>query len=689
MRHRRSICVGILTVFFVLAAGRLAPALENWPPIVEAEKVLKDCPQQPGAPAIYLYREELQDDDADITTVYRRLKILTSAGKDYANIEIPFRKGWTRVDGLKARVVRPDGVAREFTGQVFEKTAVRFGGFKMTIQTFALPDVEVGSIIDYRYKIVPDYDWSSANDSEGVLDSMERRWAKPEEGGINTKGEILALPAGSINIQERLFTRRAKFAYTPMVKYIGYIFGPFMRLNWVARNMAEVQPKKVGNRLEFELENILAFETEEFMPPEDAERMAVDFYFCDRRIKTPEEYWKREAKSWQDAAEKFVGSSTDVAAESQKLISGVSDPIAKLKVLYERAQKIQNLSYDKTMTRRRRKELKIKDNRDASDVLKHNYGLRSDITRTFVAMARGAGFQAEVVRVAARDDKLFFKNLLSLYRQLDTELALVNINGIDKLLDPATPFCPLGLTRWSCTGAVFLRPSETPPAFAYTPVFPPDMALTQREIVLQLDLEGNLTGTAKVTFRGLEALVRRIRHVNDDQVEVKKDLETELAAILPAGAKVSLKKVENMANNTDTACADFEISVPGLATAAGQRILLPVSPLLGGGQHPFRHGQRKYRVFFPFPHREFDDIVVTLPPEMKVETTPAARKNAQESFSYSLVCVVENGAKIHVQRDLVVRNSFFPVEQYPSLKAFFDQVRAGDEEQIVLSMTKK
>jgi hypothetical protein len=61
----------------------------------------------------------------------------------------------------------------------------------------------------------------------------------------------------------------------------------------------------------------------------------------------------------------------------------------------------------------------------------------------------------------------------------------------------------------------------------------------------------------------------------------------------------------------------------------------------------------------------------------------------QDNFEYSLVCVVENGTKFHAQRDLVVKKSFFPVAQYAAVKAFFDQVRAGDEEQVVLAAEKK
>jgi hypothetical protein len=76
----------------------------------------------------------------------------------------------TKITDLMARVVRPDGTSVPFAGRVFEKTVLRTGQIKVTVKTFALPDVEVGSIVDYRYKIVPDNAKSSTKGLEALED---------------------------------------------------------------------------------------------------------------------------------------------------------------------------------------------------------------------------------------------------------------------------------------------------------------------------------------------------------------------------------------------------------------------------------------------------------------------------------------------------------------------------------------
>jgi hypothetical protein len=688
MPNRNSLVQGMLALMLLSGLRLPAAARTDWPPITEEEKSMKDCAQQPGAAAIYLYREEIMDAESYVFSVFRRLKILTPAGREYGNIEISYFKGWTKVQDFEARLIPPDGGPRPFTGQVFEKTALRAGGLRMTVKTAALPNVEPGCIIDYRYKIVADSGGGGSRDSEEIFDNLQLRRGKPQEGGEIFGREILSLPAETWEVQSKLFTRKAKFAFAPS-PYAGYLFKGFWRLGWFSQRIAGVKPKMQGGRLELEAEDIPAFEKEEFMTPEEIERMSVEVFYCDRRLKNADEYWKRECKTWQEGVEDFLGSPRKLSTESSMLVDKTAAPIENLKKLYARAQRIRNLSYEKPMTRKQRKDQKIKDNHKVADVLERDYGLRSDITRAFVALARAAGFEAEVVRVVNRDDKIFQPNLPTFYDQFDGELALVKLDNREVVCDPATPFCPLGLVHWSRSNTTAVRRSDSPPAFIVTPALPPDMALTQREIALELDLQGNLKGTVKVTFQGQDGLIRRLKHLESDEAEKKKDLEAELTAILPVGATVTLKKLENMANDNPSVFATYEVAVPGIVTTAGKRMLLPVSPLLGDPEHPFSHAQRKYPVYFPYPHREFNDIIITLPQGVSVESSPASRRNQQEFADYSLVCVAEGTQRLHAQRDLIIKKSLFSLEQYRSLKGFFDDVRASDEQQVVLSTEKR
>ncbi len=688
-RSRRALpaAFALMTILAVPAPGRRAVAQEpSWPPIMTADSEMKDCPHQPGAPAVILYREEITDVTTRTTSVFRRLKILTDAGLDRANIEIPYIAGYSEIAGIEARVVPPEGPAREFGGQIFEKTALRVRKMRVAVKTFALPDVEVGSIIDTRYEVRHRKSGSSAKEKlDEILTGLGELEARPEEGGFTERKEPRAIAIGRWRVQEDLFTKKAKFAYTNKMTLIQFLLSGGWRLAWASVGMPTGAPRIGLASAQLEVSDIPAFDAEDYMIPEEMLRMSVDLFYIHGLVENGEEFWKLESADWQKGVERFMGKPAKLEGRTRGIVGDATEPLDRLKRIYASVQGLRHLSYEKGLTRAERKERKIKDNRSVADVLERGYGLRSDVTRTFVALARAAGFAAEVIRVAACDNKLFRKDYLSFSEQLDSELALVEVGGRNYLLDPATPFCPFGLAHWSRTNTTAVRFSDAPPAFFTTPHFPPDMALTQREVALDLEPGGGLRGSVKTTYTGQEALVRRLDNLGSDDTTRKEAFEKEMTDILPAGSAATLTKVEDIDRSAPALIVRYDIVIPGLGTSAGDRTLLPVSPLLGPGRYPFRHAERRHSVYFPYPFREFDDIVITLPEGLAVEVRPEPRKNQDDFSSYSLACALVAPNKLHIQRDLVVKKIFHPVERYAALKAFFDTARSVDEGQIVLT----
>ena len=110
-------------------------------------------PKAPGAPAIILFRQVDRDDRGHTAheDVYFRIKILTEEGRKYGDIEIPFYKEMGSVVNIHARTIEPDGTIVEFTGKAFDKSIAKARGFKYLAKTFTLPDVRVGSILEYYY----------------------------------------------------------------------------------------------------------------------------------------------------------------------------------------------------------------------------------------------------------------------------------------------------------------------------------------------------------------------------------------------------------------------------------------------------------------------------------------------------------------------------------------------------------
>lgn len=130
------------------------PALahaDSWTAPTPDELNMTAAAEAPGAPAIYLNREEITDDQMHMWRKYARIKVLTEGGKDYANVEVgqynSVENGGYNIEAVAGRTIHPDGTIVPFTGKPYEKLIEKGRGFKEVAKVFTLPSVEVGSIM--------------------------------------------------------------------------------------------------------------------------------------------------------------------------------------------------------------------------------------------------------------------------------------------------------------------------------------------------------------------------------------------------------------------------------------------------------------------------------------------------------------------------------------------------------------
>ena len=142
----------ILLSSFVLSlvAVPMTHAQEFGPPSPD-ELAITSVPEQPGAPAVVLSHEEICDDDLHYCSVYQRIKILTDAGiQKYSDVSLYSYRGRS-VSEVRARTIHADGKIINFEGKPFDKIVYKGHGARINIKSFSVPDVQVGSIIEYRY----------------------------------------------------------------------------------------------------------------------------------------------------------------------------------------------------------------------------------------------------------------------------------------------------------------------------------------------------------------------------------------------------------------------------------------------------------------------------------------------------------------------------------------------------------
>jgi hypothetical protein len=129
--------------------------------------------------------------------------------------------------------------------------------------------------------------------------------------------------------------------------------------------------------------------------------------------------------------------------------------------------------------------------------------------------------------------------------------------------------------------------------------------------------------------------------------------------------------------------AEFHLRVPGWVSGAGKRAVMPVGLFTAAEKRLFEHANRLQPIYFEYPFEKLDDVSIELPAGWQVASVPPAKNQDGHIVSYTLKAEDDKGV-LHVARRLNVDFLFLETKYYGALRTFFQVVRTGDEEQIVL-----
>ena len=640
----------------------------DFPAVNPDDLKMTGIPEQPGAAAVILDREETDDDLLNEHTVYERVKILTDAGREYANVEIPYsRRGFT-VGGISGQTVHSDGKVIPFEGKPFDKTVIKGGGVKVNVKTFTLPDVEVGSVIDYRYALRYD--------------------------------DRMLLPP-TWEVQTDLFQRKAYFKFIPFQNhggmYITLAHGQIATgINWypVLGNKAlpVLHQNPLGSGIgavgqvsmwvDMKEENVPALVEEPFMAPTSMMRWRVYFYYQESR--DMDEYWKAQGKFWNKDVESFVERNRGVDAAVAQAVTPSDTPEQKVRKLYAFVASLENQDYVPDRSKQENKVLEIKENKGAEDVLANRSGTHDELNRLFVSLVRAAGIPASMIWVPDRSREIFMKPYLST-NQFDAEIAIVQLAGKDLFLDPGTKFCPYGVLDWRYSAVGGLRQSPKGAEFGETALPEYRQAVVTRMAVLSLDGSGAAHGQVALVFKGLQAMFKRQEGGKTDDAGRKKLLEDDLREILPGNSEITLDKQPDWNDQESPLIASFHVSIP-LAIASGKRLLLPQHLFQFSERARFSSAQRINPVYFHFPWQEADEVHLTLPPGVEVESLAPDDTVKLDYALYQVRQKQEAPGKISSRRDFIMVGMAFPQDHYSEVKGFFDKVKSDDDQQALLKV---
>src|SRR5258708_10291313 len=205
----------------------------------------------------------------------------------------------------------------------------------------------------------------------------------------------------------------------------------------------------------------------------------------------------------------------------------------------------------------------------------------------------------------------------------------------------------------------------------------------ERQAELRLTDAGSLEGKLTVTFTGLEALWRRIEERNEDDAYRKKFLEDEVKEYAPVGVDVELTNQPDWKSSSDRLIAEFDLKIPGWVSNAGHRDLVPVGLFGRTERRVFERETRVHPIYFSFPAQKVDQVTIQLPLGWQVSSLPTDQGRDAKACVYSLKAENKNGV-VRVVCSLDLKFLLTETKYYPALRSFFQAVRTGDDQQIVL-----
>jgi hypothetical protein len=648
-----------LPAFLLLAATTIGFGLEDWRPVTQEEKDMKQSDIDPEAGAEVLFKEIKQNDLIEMrgseVTTYVRIKVFNDKGVEKVkNVEIQTLSG-DDVKDIAARVTKPDGSIVNYTpdrlssNDLIKVHTAAFEDWQVVSRSFTIPGVVPGAIVEYQ-------------------------WHETEYNRI-----------GSFRDLSTSFP----------TKTVSYQFKPFTGIPYFVSSFKVPDGVKPGDSGFFvaEVHNIGARPDDPFLPayygvcPWVGNRYAyIADYYQHGEIKdndNPKDYWDNWSKVLHDNVGKYIyGTSRTVSAKAKELSTGISDPMERLHKFYDYcATEIVHTPMNKTY------ECMFvlmgdlaKDKRgDASDTIANKKGDEFDIDMLFASLAKANGFEVAVARCNDRMHADWSANCLIEETIPDWAVA-VKVGKEWKFFQPGRAYVPFGMLQAGNEGTAAIVGNHKAAEVVTTQYAHSNESLLTRNGEFTLSKDGTLQGKVHMRYTGHKAQALKNDYASLSPQKRDEKLKADLHMLMPA-ADISNIEFKNIADPLADVDVSYEVTVPGYAEATQKRIFVQPDYFGKGAKPMFLRESRKFDVRFPYTWEEHDSVKITYPDNFTVEDgqMPADLLDLP-TFAYKahLVKDAANHQLVYT-REMKVNVRDVMLNFYKDLKAIFDAINNEDQ----------
>jgi len=642
-----------LFLFFAFFQSSFAQNIE-WRDVTAGELALKTSKVVPNSDAEYIFREMNIEyaDSRRVNKYYFRIKIFTEKGRnDFSKINIPVSG---EIKNFNARVIQPDNsIVAIDKKDFFDKTIAQTKYFIEKEKSFAIPNLQIGSIIEYRY-----------DENFPLLERTVRviRFS-PIEFNFTFQFDI---PAQRISYSIKLDGGKEKWQIIPH--------------NF--QNLETTGDEKSSNYV-FTRYNVPPIVKEAFMPPENLINQYLTIINEPRKVKNFEEIMS-EAVGYYVYRFKFIqeyAKDRKVSEKAKILTADASTDEEKIRRLYNFCQKqIISLQFDETISQKLYE--------DPDDILKNQIASSYQVNNLFAGLAASLGFEPQIILGYDRRKYVYDEQHPeeTPFKSVAVSLKIANEW---RYFDPSNPFLPFGSLPWFNEGIAALRMNNKLVSFINIPLATFDKNKSVRTGEFTLTEDGALEGFLKIEYHGYLDVNAKTLRANKTPAERESDVISEIKQRIST-AEVSEINFENIDEVDEHFTVSCKIRVPNYAQKTGKRLLFQPSFFEFNKPSLFANNTRFSPIFFPFPWSEDDAIVFNLPKNYSLETPEPSRFFAdpeQISMLTTKLIVNEEQNKLKFERRFYFgkfQKTLFQTKAYNSLKTLFDSFQQADSRVLIL-----
>lgn len=645
------------TLGLVLLAGvtGAARAEKDWPPLPPEHRALAQSSVEKDADAEALLWQVKVDDQLEqdgvvsIRDHFMRVKVFTQKGaQDWSKEEIDYPRKGVSISDLAARTVRPDGSVLTMEKRAISKeTIVKTASGSINRLSFALPGVEPGVIVEYRY----------------------RETRRDDEVYASTYPFQLSIPVHQVVYRVRPVSAAGFF-----VRQLTF-------------HVAAIEAPPRGGFYETSATRQPAFVTEPDMPPESQELGFMVLFYTDAQQHTADTFWPEVGKARAERFDREAKPDDRMREAARALVADVTSDRERVERLARWVRSDFRVVRSNDPDSLRAQGLKVPS--DAREAWRQKGGRYRDGLLVFASLARAAGLEARWVMVPTRSRIFFHPNMLH-EGFLDSYQVAIRIDGRWATFDPIQRYLPWDMQAWEEEASMGLLCDRDSSRFLVTTYSEPGHTVRKRRTELALEPDGTLQGAIRVTWSGHFNDEMR-EHFADTRPEELDSLAAETQADDGSAMRFTGAALERGTDESSPLAMTAKVTLPGFATVTGKRILLEPAVFQAHAKPRYTSTTRRHPVYYRYPWTELDTVLVRLPAGWKVESTDSVVPLSAEGVAdYAAAVMVSDDQTriLYVRRFRLGMDgrTFYPAESYPGVKKLFDGIQKRDR--VSLSLTR-